>query len=117
MRYYEKSQITLSEDSTNPPKQIRLSESFDDVDVELLKDVIIRQETFPVGSHSISLGNIAEGRYFLIKPKAQIQCSINGAPAYTLRANKVTKGWLIFNAITITVSTQPVEVLIVLAGE
>lgn len=107
----------MSEDTTNPPKQIRLSESFDDTDVELLKDIIIRQETFPVGAHSISLGNIAEGRYFLIKPKSQIQLSINGAPAYTLRANKVTKGWLIFNQVTITVSTQPAEVLILLAGE
>lgn len=107
----------MSEDTVSIPKQIRVSEAFEDIDVELLKDIVVRQETFPVGAHTIGLGNIAEGRYFLIKPKAQVQLSINGAPAYTLRANKITKGWLIFNAVTLTVSTEPAEVLIVLAGE
>lgn len=117
MRYYEKSQVTISEDTTSQPKQIRFSEAFDDVDVELLKDVVVRQETFPVGSHSISLGNIAEGRFFLVKPKSQIQFQLNGANAFTLRANKVMKGWLTFAQVDIIVSTEPAEVLIVLAGE
>lgn len=116
MRLYNKTSLIISEDSSTDPKMIRFSEAFEDTDVTLLPEVTVRQETFPVATHVISLGNIAQGRFLFIKPKAQIVASIGGQ-TLTLRANKVFTAWVEFTSLSIIVSGTPAEVVIALAGQ
>lgn len=118
MRVYENTQLTISEDTTTAPKRIRLSETFIDADTTLIPEIVQRQETFPVGSHTIGLGNITQGRWLYVYPKAaNVQLQLNGSNALTLRANKVSRMWVIFTGVVLIVSTAPAEVLIVLGGE
>lgn len=118
MRFYEKTKITISEDTTNEPKLIRLSEDIETTDVLLLKENVLRQETFPVGAHSIPLGNIALGKFLYIKPKADLEFALNGsATLYKVRGGKASKLWVEFTSLNITISTDPQEVLLYCAGE
>jgi hypothetical protein len=118
MRFYEKTKITISEDTTNEPKLIRLSEDIETTDVTLLKESISRQETFPVGTHAISLGNIALGKFLYLKPKQDMEFSINGStPVLKARGGKATKMWVEITSLSITISTDPQEVLVFCAGE
>ena len=117
MRYYEKSQILLSEDTLSTPKQVRFSEEFEDVDLSLLKESVTRSEAFPVGTHAIGLGNIALGKFLCIKPAADLDVSINGAAVQKFRGGKISKLWIEFTTLSITVSTDPQTVVLVVAGE
>ena len=116
MKFTEKSKLVLSSDTNNEPKQIRFSEEFEDIDVTNLKESVTRQETFPVGTHSISMGNIALGRFLLIKPKNNLTASIGGENL-NLKGGKISRLWADFASLDIVVSTEPQEVLIVVAGE
>ena len=117
MRFYEKTQIVLSEDTLSEPKQIRFSENFEDVDITLLKESITRHETFPIGVHAISLGNIALGKFLCLKPDFDVEASINGGALQKFRANKVSKLWVELTSLSLTVTTQANEVVVVVAGE
>lgn len=116
MRISEKTKVTISHDTLGEPKSIRFSEDFEDIDFTLLKEVVVRQETFPVGSHVIQLNNIAQGKFLYIKPSKDLQVSINGASAQTFRGLKASKMWMTVTALTI-ITTDIQEVLIVCAGE
>lgn len=120
LRVRDTQTLLISEDQTTNPKKIRLQEQFDDVDLTTLSEVNTRQETFPVGTHSIDLGNIAEGRFIYVKPIAntgQVQLELNGSNALTLRNGKPSKLWTLFNQVNLIVSGNAAEVLIVVAGE
>jgi hypothetical protein len=117
MRLLERTTILLSEDLGPEPKKIRFKEQFENSELELIKEVKVLQEVFPIGTHSISLGNIAQGRFLLIKPKSNVQISINGGAALTLREDKVTKMWLNFTQLSLTVTGSASEVIIVVAGQ
>lgn len=117
MRLQEKATIILSDDSTNEPKQIRFRQEFEDIDVTLLKESITRQEKFPIGSTVISMGQIAQGKFFVIKPTKAIQLKLNNSlTLLNVRANKFTKMWIDFTSVEI-VTTEEQDVLIVIAGE
>lgn len=117
MRLQEKATIILSDDASNDPKQIRFRQEFDDIDSLLLKESITRQEKFPIGSAVINMGNIAQGRFLVIKPAKALQLKLNGSlTLLTVRANKFTKMWIDFTSVEIT-TTEEQDVLIVIAGE
>ena len=118
MRYSEKTRILLSADTLNEPKQIRFDESFEDVDVLTLKESVLRQEEFPIGTHIISLGNIALAKLLIIKPTNDLEILVNGSvtPIKCL-AGKHTKLWAEVTSLSIVVSTAAQGVLVLLAGE
>jgi hypothetical protein len=115
MRLYDKDQI--SEDTLSEPKQVRFSEAFEDIELTLIKESITRTEKFPVGTNSISMGNVAQGKFLYIKPAANVSVSMDGGPLMVFRANKATRMWVDFTSLDITVATDPAFVTILLAGE
>lgn len=117
MRFYEKAKILLSEDTLTEPKLIRFGEDFEDVDLVSIKEVTSRQETFPVGTHAISLGNISLARLLIIKPDEDLEITINGSSTpLKVLGGKRTKIWGEITSLSINVTTQQ-EVLALLAGE
>ena len=117
MRFYEKCQIVISEDSLQIPKKIRFSDEFEDTDVSLLKESITRQESFPVGTHSISMGNIAQGKFVVIKPTNDLQVKFDSGVNHTFKGGKLSKMWISFTSLEITVSTAEQVVVLGIAGE
>jgi len=117
MRIQDKVDLVISRDVVNEPNQIRLKEVFTDTDIINLKEVALRQETFPVGTHVISLGNITQGKFLYLKPTQDVGVEINGLAAITFRAGKATRMWANVTSLSIVVSTDPQEVLIAVAGE
>lgn len=117
MRFSEKARIQISADTLNEPKLIRFDESFEDVDVLAIKEVVTRQEEFPVGTHSISLGNIALAKLLIVKPENDLEILVNGSvtPLKCL-AGKRTKIWAEVTSLSI-VTAEAQEVLVLLAGE
>jgi len=116
MRILEKVQATLSEDDVNDPKQIRFSQIYENVDLTQLKECLQRVESFPIGSHSIGMGNIAQGRWLFLKADKDIGVSINSGTVLTLRAGKATMMWVNFTSLDLVVSVVTVVTLLV-AGE
>lgn len=118
MRYFEKTKLLISEDTKNDPKLIRFAEELEDIDLVEIKEIALRQETFPVGTHSISLGNIALAKLLVLKPDADLEISVNGStPLLKIKGGKLSKIWGEITSLSITVSTNPQEVLALLAGE
>lgn len=117
MKFSETTETLICEDLAVNPKEIRFKEEFEDIELELLVECLVRQETFPIGTYAISLGNIAEGRWLFVKASADLGLSINGGAALTLRGEKTTRLWVNFTSLSITVSGNATEVLIALAGE
>jgi hypothetical protein len=116
MRIYEKLKLTLSEDTLTEPKLIRFSEELEETDVDSLTEAVLRQETFPIGVHAISLGNIAEGKFLAVKPDADCVVTIDGA-AITLKAAKLSLMWVkIATSLSLTVSGAEQEIVILVAG-
>lgn len=119
MRFYEKSQLILSEDTLNVPQQIRFAEAFEDVDVTNIAEAVSRQEAFVVGTTSIPLEQISTSAAALIfiKPASDINISINGGTAFTVLGGKRTKMWVKgLTSLDVIVSGQPIQVLIVVGG-
>lgn len=123
LRFYDKQKITISEDASVEPKLIRCQEESEVTDVTTLSEVVTRQETFPVGTHVISLGNISQGKFLMIKPKASttagtVVMNLDGSlTAHSLRAGKITKMWTNYTSLSLTVAVASVELLIVMAGD
>ena len=117
MRLLEKTLITLSEDALSEPKQIRLSEDSESIELSLAKECLVRTEVFPVGSHVINLGNITSPKWLFIKPSADISVSLNGNPNLIFRGGKISKLWVTLTTVQISVLTASVTVTIALAGE
>jgi hypothetical protein len=115
MRISDKVKLVVSSDTLSDPKLIRLSEDFEDIDTTLLKESVTRQETFPIGTHTIALGNIANAKFLYVKPAKDLQAVINGS-AITLRGGKASKMWVNFTALSI-ITTDVQEVLLFCAGE
>ena len=116
MQLREKAKLTISEDAVTEPKSIRFQEDFEDIDTTLLKEIVVRQETFPIGTHAISLGNISTGKFLYIKPKKDLQVSINGGANQTFRGGKASKLWMTVTSLSI-IPTEAQEVILVCAGE
>lgn len=116
MRISEKVTILLSEDATNDPKQIRFKSESEIIDIASLKNSKTIQETLPVGVQTISLANITQGRYVYVKPKNACVISIDGQ-TLALRAGKASTIWADFTSLTITISSEPNDIVLVVAGD
>jgi hypothetical protein len=115
MRIKETTKIVLSEDTISDPKKIRYSEDFEDIDTTLLTESITKNDTLSTGTHVISMGNIAAGKFLCIKPDADLGISINGGATITIRADKVTKMWATITSLSL-IATEATDVSLVLAG-
>lgn len=116
MRIQEKGIIILSDDSSSDPKQIRFRSEQDAIDTALLIESKTLQESFPVGTTSISLGNISQGRFLYVKPEAACVATIDGQ-TLSLRAGKASSIWADFTTLSITVTGTPNKIVLVVAGE
>lgn len=117
MRYQENTKILLSEDSTNQPKNIRFQQEIEDIDALSAKDSITRQEKFPIGTHSVSMGNITLGQLLIIKPTKELSVKINGAATpLILKGGKLSKMWMQITSLEISTAEEQ-DILIVIAGE
>jgi hypothetical protein len=117
MRYSEKTKITISKDLVNDPKVIKFSEDFSDIDVASLAEIVTRDESFPVGTVSIPMGNIASGKFLYIRPEADITFTLNGGSPLVAKGGKATKMWTTVTSLTLTIpAAVPVSVALVIAG-
>lgn len=123
MRYAEQTQITISEDQSNAPQNIRFEDAVNDVDLTSLAHLHDCSDSFPAGTATIGLGQIAMAKFLWIKPASTIQIILSGsATAITLQAGKASKLWAAFNSLSVVVpnttqnSVTPVAVTIVVGG-
>ena len=116
MRLQEKILTLLSEDVSNDPKQVRFKSDSDSVDITTLLKSKTIQEVLPIGVQTISLGSIAQGRYLYVKPKNACVVSIDGQNL-SLRAGKTSSVWADFTSLTVTVSGEPNDIVLVIAGD
>jgi hypothetical protein len=117
MKLVETSTLTVSQDTGTTPTQIRYSEAISDTDTtSILKSVTIQTE-FPIGVHTIDLGQIVTGKVLLIKPTANLLVNINGADTdYTIKAGKMSKIWADITALEIEVTGAAQIVSIFVGG-
>ena len=116
MRLSDQAIIKLSRDAITDPKLIRFSDEATDIDVTLLIESITKDETYPIGTTAINMGNIVTGRWLWIRPSANIGLIINGGAALNLRANKTSRMWLDFTAVSLVVTGAPAQISVVIAG-
>lgn len=116
MRFYEKVSLKISEDLSTDPKRIKFAEDLEDIDADNLEEIVSRYESFPVGVHAIPLGNITTPKLLIIKPTADLSVTIDGT-AYTFKGGKLSKLWVEFSTLSLTVTTAANVVSLVVAGE
>lgn len=105
----------MSEDTLNEPKLIRFAEELETIDATTLTETLLRQEKFPVGTHSIPLGNIAQGKFLAVKPDANCVVEIDGSPI-NLLGGKISILWATITSLSLTISGTEQEVLVFVAG-
>lgn len=122
-RIYEKTQILISDDVSNEPKQVRFNEISEETDISSLKKTRVIDDTFPVGTNSIALGGITAGKFIWLKASADVGLVINAAPTpITLTANKAHKLWASFTQLDLEVpnttqnTSNPPMVSLVIGG-
>lgn len=118
-RYQEKTQIIISEDVSNQPKQIRFSDESEDVDVTSLTKFRDLVDNYPVGSNALSLGQITQGKFIWIRPAADVTLVVD-SQNIKLKAGKASKLWTEFTTLAIDVpnttqntSTPPLVSLVI----
>ena len=95
MRYYKESRIILSEDTSSDPKCQKFSVEDKDTDLTLLVNEVSNTQTYAgPAAHVISLGLIAEVRWFYIKADQEITIEVSGGPAMTLVSGKPNEMWV-----------------------
>lgn len=120
-RYYEKTTITISEDTSSQPKQIRFADESEDTDILSLTKVRDLVDTYPVGSNALSLGQITTGKFVWIKPSADVTLVIEGQNL-KCKAGKASKLWTEFTTLAIDVpnttanTSKPPLVSLVIGG-
>jgi len=117
MRYFQKNETVLSEDTSTDPKDIRFKvlEEIRDINV-LIKDGGGDTKDYSIGAHAIDLAQITEGRWFYIKANKDITVSINGGAALTLIEDKPTSSWMRFTSLSLT-TTVVTRITVAVAGE
>ena len=117
MKLVEASTVTISQDTGTTPTQIRYAETIADTDTtSILKSVTV-QTSFPVGTHTINLGQIATGKLLLIKPASDLLVNINGADTdYTVKGGKMSKIWADITSLQIEVTGAAQIVSIFVGG-
>lgn len=108
MRFYRKATITLSEDDSTAPKEIR----FNDVDRETINKLSILEggsntHVLEAGdSFTLPMGQISLGKYFYLYSTGAFTLSINGGSALSMAASVVSEMWADFTTLTVTNPTE-----------
>lgn len=122
MRYSEQTQITISEDLSTAPVNIRFADSTSDVDVANIAHLKDCTDSFPIGTTPVSMGQITLGKFLWIKSSVSVGIALSGGAPFSLIANKASKLWVSFTSLAITVpnTTQnqvtPAQVTISIGG-
>jgi len=104
MRYYRYATVTLSEDDSSDPKQIR----FSDINRTTKSTTTIVDSSS--GTHSLAagdtfllpMGQITLGKYLYLLSDAEFEISINGADALTMAPDVVNELWAEFTTLSVT---------------
>jgi len=105
MRYYRRATITLSADDLSNPKEVR----FQDKERETIDKVVIidgggRSETIADATvdWEIPMGNIAQGKWFLLLSDQPFSLKINNGAALVVGTSKVCEMWADFTSLKIS---------------
>jgi len=120
MRYQRNSSLTVSEDDSNIPKQLRFSE----IDQEVLDTTILKE----AGGNSIDLpesttdweipmGAIGSGKWFYLFSSVEITLKIDDGPARTLAAGKPNECWMEYTSLKISTTTAATRLTYATGGE
>lgn len=122
MRYYRKVVLKVSNDDVPNPKNLRFSEESETeiigagVATDLLSDVKVRDEKFPVGTYDLSLENLTKANWFYLKSDQDITVDFNGeANPKTFPKDRVSEIWMEFTAVQIVVATEA-QIVIAFGG-
>lgn len=117
MRFSKSSTLLISEDLAADPKKVFLKREIQTSDLgEILKEIVVRNEVFPAGAHTINLNNIAEGRWFYLYAQNDVTVQFNGSPALSLRADKEHELWATITSLVIN-TTEDTAITVAVAGE
>jgi len=117
MRYFTKSLVILSEDSTDPPKCQKFSSEDDITDLVTLVNEVSSTQTYPVGAHAVDFQEIAEVRWLYLKADKEVTIELNGGPAITTIVDKPTQMWVKLTSLTInTTDASGTRIALAVAG-
>lgn len=116
MRIYEKSQILISKDEVSDPQQIRFESIMTDTDVLTCNESKTIEDTFPIATTSVNMGNIAQGKLIIIKPTGNCTLVLD-SEEIDLRGGKESKIWATFTTVSIIEAVAPNEISICIAGD
>lgn len=116
MRIAQTNKITLSEDLSSSPKEVRFSVDEDVIDTSLLVDGLAHTKTYPAGTYTIDLQELGACYFLYLKGDQQFTFSFDaGVTDITQRASFPTSMWVNFSTLEIT-TTQSTRITIVVAG-
>jgi len=117
MRYARDSKVVLSEDNTSDPKFINFQAKEEVSDLTSLLDSANRTKSYPIGTHVIDMGQIAEGRWLYIKPTDKdVSISLDGGAQMLFRSGKASEMWVTFTSLSM-ILTEATRVNLAIAGE
>lgn len=116
MRIYESSNIVVSKDEVANPTQVRFESSFTEADVLTCNESKTIEDTFPIATTAVDMGNIAAGKLIVIKPTGDCTLLLD-AQEIALKGGKESKIWASFATVSIVEATAPNEISILIAGD
>ena len=116
MRFYQKNEITLSEDTSTDPKKIRFKTTDEVTETTALVDGGGDSKTYPIGTHAVDLGNITTGKWFYIYSDKAIKLNINGLGQLDIPADKASQMWADFTSLEIE-TTEESRISVAVAGD
>jgi hypothetical protein len=116
MKYFLKSETILSEDTATQPKDIRFQKCDEITELVTLVDGGGDSKTYPIGAHSIDMGNVAEGRWLYLISDQEITFSLSGGAALTTIPDKPIAMWVKFTSLDLT-TTVASRITVAIAGE
>lgn len=107
MRFYETTQIQISDDISNAPQNIKFQDSQADTDITSLKHTHDGSDAYPVGTTSVPMGQITTGLFLWLKPALDVGIILSGGSPITIKGGKATKMWASFTSLQIVVPSTP----------
>ncbi len=116
MRWFLKSQVILSEDTSSDPKCQKFSAEDNITDLTSLINEVSNTQTYAgPAAHVIDLGLTTEVRWLYLKADKDVTVELNGGPAITLLANRPTQMWAKLTSLTIN-TTEATRIALAIAG-
>lgn len=116
MRIYENNQMVISKDEVSNPQQVRFQSAFSDTDVLTCQESKTIEDTFPIATTPVDMGNIAQGKLIVVKPTGDCTLVLD-SQNIALRGGKESKIWADFTTVSIIEATAPNEISMCIAGD